>query len=812
MANKYSRYQLNPFPSLYVDDRKVDISQLLAQRYDANKKSKDLIDRTLSQMELLDGDKSHGERVKSSVKDMLNSHIERGDWENSSLVVADAANLVSTDAGLIAANQSWKYRSAEIEAIREAKINGIPMIDFGENARKIHESYVYDPETETYVTNIYEPMSERMLDYRSRKQNMVGKIPASQAGNWMGVSRGKTNRIANMLVDQYIADTHEGIQEYKYLVEVALPQTLPLEERMKMAKNQIRQDFKEVARQQEFDKVSGTEETNRGGPGLAPGTTIKSSVSSQVNTRFEDMDDKIRGIQEENLFFIDQLNRKDLDPGVRDAYQTNLANNQKIFKENLKKVANENGTEGKRAYEKYLRLEERFMEFGEDGQRLLAATQYLTYNTSATDTDWDLVSSRTAAGAFAGGAGGVTYGSVGGSVVGPGGTVIGGTALGAVGVIGGGILGFAEGVGEGMFGDLRNVRDWHRPQEGGVITGSLGLTDNEREQLAEELWGDEDYGDASVDHINKILLTNFNEKDKAELMKMTNAYYTFMTKDGSNRKDGKTRLSGDQLLEKTLATQFVNTQPVVGFDMTDTGKKLRNNTASYIQNEIDLNNSGLASDGMLPGSKALNDWINDEDNGGIQNLQLEGVRMGDILTNTPMMLSFGFKNDGTGTTTRDFYVTDPTVIQPGGWVYDLLDENFGLADKVYDENIRREYNRVGYDNVKVGNYINDMATKNVSYSGGTNEDLIAEISVMQNEVIMDILLNPSINLPQYPLNDQGVRTIVGTETNQPIPFTNPDGSFNQAAWTILQSQPANLAKLRTRVLNMPLPEVTGYKF
>ena len=105
-----------------------------------------------------------------------------------------------------------------------------------------------------------------------------------------------------------------------------------------------------------------------------------------------------------------------------------------------------------------------------------------------------------------------------------------------------------------------------------------------------------------------------------------------------------------------------------------------------------------------------------------------------------------------------------------------------------------------------------MATKNVSYSGGTNEDLIAEISVMQNEVIMDILLNPSINLPQYPLNDQGVRTIVGTETNQPIPFTNPDGSFNQAAWTILQSQPANLAKLRTRVLNMPLPEVTGYKF
>ena len=83
MANKYSRYQLTPFPSLYVDDRSVDIAQLLAQRYDQNKQSKDLIDRTLSQMELLDGDKAHGERVKGRVKSMLNDHIKKGDWENS---------------------------------------------------------------------------------------------------------------------------------------------------------------------------------------------------------------------------------------------------------------------------------------------------------------------------------------------------------------------------------------------------------------------------------------------------------------------------------------------------------------------------------------------------------------------------------------------------------------------------------------------------------------------------------------------------------------------------------------------------------
>ena len=128
MANKYSRYQLQPFPSLYVDNKQPEISALLADRYDKNKTSKDLIDRTLSQLELLEGDRSHLERVKMDVKTTLKSHIDQGDWENSSLVVADAANLVESDAGLVAANKSMQNRQAEIQAIREAKLNGIPII------------------------------------------------------------------------------------------------------------------------------------------------------------------------------------------------------------------------------------------------------------------------------------------------------------------------------------------------------------------------------------------------------------------------------------------------------------------------------------------------------------------------------------------------------------------------------------------------------------------------------------------------------------------------------------------------------------
>jgi hypothetical protein len=811
MANKYSRYSLTPFPSLYVDDQKVPIAELLAKRYDQNKQSKDLIDRTLSQMELLDGDKAHGERVKGTVKSILNEHIKQGDWENSSLVVQDAVQAVETDQGLLAANQSWKNRSAEIQAIREAKLNGIPMIDFGAESRKTHQSYVYDEESGTYQTNVYEPMSQSMLDYRSRKENMIGKIPADQAGNWAGIGRGKTNKIANLLVEQYIADTKEGIQEFRKLVEIDLPQSLPLEERIKMAKSQIKQDFREAAQQQEFNKVTGTSDDDRssGSGNLPKGLTIQSNVTSEISTQFDKLDDKIRGIQEENISLMNHM-QTETDPNKLQIYRRNLEENQKLLEENMRKVGNESA-EGKLALEKYDRLKTRFGEFGDDGDRLLAVTQYLTYNTNAGDTDWNLVSTRTLQGAVSGGTIAATWGASGGSVAGPGGTIVGGAGVGAVGAIGGGVAGFAEGVGESFskskHGPLRNVRDWHRPQEGGYVSGSLGITDSERRQLAEELWGDGDLNDASVSHINNILGTNFKESDKEELMKMTNAYYTFMTKDGSNSEDG-VRMTGDELFEKTKEKKFVINQPTVGFDMTDDGKKLRTSTGDYMKKDLNLTD-GITSNGML-NPDALANWV--EENGGATKLQLDGVRLPDLVSNTPLKLTFGFEGDATEGTSRDFYVTDPTVMQPGGWVYDLLDKQMNLGPQAYDEALRQQYDRAGYDNVTVDNYVNDLAYKNFAFGGGGSEDdLNKEIGVMQDQIIMNILLNPNASLPQYPANERGVRTVTGANGQQ-IPFRNQDGSFNQAAWIILQSQPEKLAKLRSEVLNMSLPQFTGYNF
>ena len=309
MANKYSRYQLQPFPSLYVDNKHPEISQLLANRYDANKTSKDLIDRTLSQLDLMEGDKSHLERVKTNVKGMLQNHIQKQDWENSTLVVQDAATAVETDAGLIAANRSMQNRQAEIKAIREAKLNGIHMIDFGAEERKAHQSYFYDDENGTYVTNVYEPMSEKMLDYRNRKEDMIGKIPADQRANITRIGRGKTNKIANLVLEQYITDTHEGKQEYRYLMEVELPQTLPFEERARMAKASILKDLKEIAQQQEFEKVAAVKGSGSGSrSGLPAGVTISSSNAGEVNSPFNEMKDKIDAINIKQKVLLNQLN------------------------------------------------------------------------------------------------------------------------------------------------------------------------------------------------------------------------------------------------------------------------------------------------------------------------------------------------------------------------------------------------------------------------------------------------------------------------------------------------------------------------
>ena len=806
MANKYSRYELQPFPSLYVDNKRPEIAQLLAQRYDANKTSKDLIDRTLSQLELLDGDKAHLERVKTDVKGALKDHIENQDWENSSLVVHDAAQMVETDAGLIASNKSMQNRQAEITAMREAKLNGIPMLDFGEESRKAHQSYYYDDNAGTYVTNVYEPMMQQQLGYRAKKEDMIGKIPASQRGNWMGVSRGKTNRTANLMVEQYITDTKEGIQEFQKLVEMDLPQSLPLEERSKMAKAQILMDFKEIARQQEFSRVAGGGGNDDAPRGAKPGTTFTSSITTPLKTSFDSFNDKYHAINQKQISLLAEMQNPANSEEYNASLQVEFNKNAQFVTNSIKDIANKT-TEGRQSLVKFQKLEDRFNKLGPDGKRLLAATQYLTYNTSEGDTDWDLVQKRTLQYSVAGGGSMATYGAVGGTVVLPGaGTVAGAAGMGAVGAIGGGITGFTEGIIESQFKDLKNVRNIYRPQE----TGFLGI-DDEREQLADELWGNEDFNKANVEGVNKLLGTNFEEKDLEELMSMTNAYYTFMTKDKMKNDDGEIvdRMSGDDLMDQVTSQQFTTTQNALGFDGSGDGKKLRDATNSYFNNNFSFQNSGLSGDGFTIGSGEHTEWLANGGKGG--DLQLKNVLAPQIGSNTPMRLTLGFENDQMGDADRTFTVTDPTVVQQGGWIYDLLDDNYGKPDMAIDELIRQGYDEAGYSNVNMDNYISDMTKKKSFFEGGTNEDLLEYKRAMENNQIVAMLLSPHFkdfqrNIPGS-MENEGIMGIQG-QTGF-VPFMRPDQSFNMESWYVLQNKPSVLQALRNQMLETSLDDFNG---
>ena len=805
MANKYSRYQLQPFPSLYVDNKQPEISALLADRYDKNKTSKDLIDRTLSQLELLEGDRSHLERVKMDVKTTLKSHIDQGDWENSSLVVADAANLVESDSGLVAANKSMQNRQAEIQAIREAKLNGIPMLDFGAESRKTHESYYYDEESDTYVTNVYEPQMTKQLDYRTRKEKMIGNIPASQKGNWAGVSTYKANTTAGQVLDQYIEDTSEGQQEFKKLVELDLPQSLPLEERQRLAKNEILKDFKQVAQQQVYAKTTGTPNTGGagGGQGNGQGIVISSSQDTPINTGFDHLDDKIRGIQEKNIVLLELLEDKNLSPENKSEYERQLTANDDLLQESLRK-ASKDSPEHEAAYNDYIALSDKFDNLGVDGIKLKSATQYLTLNTNKADTEWEQLLAYTAAGAATGATVGAGFFGI-------------GALPGAL--IGGGISFFGNLISQ--TGNLNNVRDLSRSQgktEYGGPTLGIPFMDDEREQLADELYGGENpnnpaiLGGPTINHLNKTLGTNFDESQLEEIMDLTNSYYTFMVDDKGKDKDGNeiTRSSGDDLMKSVNERQFSVNQKLMTFDTSAEGKKKRGLLKDYVRDNLSLNNAGIAFDGMSTNdSGEVNQWL--EDMGGADNLDIKGILLPNIAANTPLRIQFSNSKDASGQSDRTATITDPAVLNPKGWVYEMLYSKYGQANAAYDELIRQDYDRSGYSNKTVNDYTRDLAGKQTFFNGGGQEETL-QYKRYYEDITLKSMLSQQENFnfaEGLYTNPATGRRAIKNNSGQYISFTLDDGSFNNAAWTILSDRPAELAGLRKSMLQMSMQEFSG---
>ena len=217
MANKYSKYELKPFVSTYVDPQSVAVNTVLREGYDKNKASKDLIDRTLAQMQVMKGDQALIEDAKKEVKGLLNNVTEQGDYENATLAIQDAANHVDTDPGIIAAKASYKNRLEELEFMRKARMEGVQMLDFGKGAADTHISYFYDENNEEFITDVYEPRSEQRLDYDAEMSGLLKTIKADSKGNWEGITVGKADAVAGMMYGNYMS-SDAGRQDFRRLV------------------------------------------------------------------------------------------------------------------------------------------------------------------------------------------------------------------------------------------------------------------------------------------------------------------------------------------------------------------------------------------------------------------------------------------------------------------------------------------------------------------------------------------------------------------------------------------------------------------
>lgn len=215
MASKYSNYELKPYVSTYANPYSVEVNEVLRKRYDDNKASVDLIDKTLGSKQVLDGDRVHVEKAKGMVEEKFTKITNAGDYENATLVVDEVMVDLETNKGLQYAQQSYVNRQNELKYIQEANMQGFEMLDFGQFSVSGHQSYTQDEESGAWEKNIYQPASEKQHAYDESIRGLIGNIRADSSG----ISQGKADRIAKNLLPGYL-DSFVGDQHFRKLTQL----------------------------------------------------------------------------------------------------------------------------------------------------------------------------------------------------------------------------------------------------------------------------------------------------------------------------------------------------------------------------------------------------------------------------------------------------------------------------------------------------------------------------------------------------------------------------------------------------------------
>lgn len=253
MANRYSRYELKPYQSMYVDPGKVAVSTILKKRYDDNKLNYDMLNRTVGSMNVLEGDEQLKDNMINSINGQFEDISATGSFELAGNAVSKATTDFMTNEGLIAARQS--YENYDLAKKTKAKMrelghqvlfdqefvkddqgnlvrdeNGQPMM---RDIASMHKSHYQDPETGEMVTSVYEPKFEQQLGYDEKMTDLVANISTDPVFQEMGqllqtgthLGNKKVTRIVDGLMSTYLS-TDEGIQQMRKLTQLDInPQT-----------------------------------------------------------------------------------------------------------------------------------------------------------------------------------------------------------------------------------------------------------------------------------------------------------------------------------------------------------------------------------------------------------------------------------------------------------------------------------------------------------------------------------------------------------------------------------------------------------
>tara|TARA_R110002012_G_scaffold4248_4_gene19516 strand:+ start:11795 stop:14215 length:2421 start_codon:yes stop_codon:yes gene_type:complete len=249
MANKYSKYQLRPAVSNYVDPGSVKVNEILRERYDQNKAQKDLLDRTLSGINTLQGDQYIMENAKSDIRNKLSNIVSSGAYEDAGLIIQESITDLAGNKGVKAAQMSYENRQKELDFITKQRQQGIEILDFGKFKGEAHKSYMED-ENGKFVTNVYQPLSEPKLEYDEKMKQLF----SSMKSNTWGITDANADKHATRMYGAYI-NSKEGAQDFRRLVELEYDESIPFDKRKEMAEQEIRQRMQTFARAHVHTKV-----------------------------------------------------------------------------------------------------------------------------------------------------------------------------------------------------------------------------------------------------------------------------------------------------------------------------------------------------------------------------------------------------------------------------------------------------------------------------------------------------------------------------------------------------------------------------